>query len=537
MKSKKKIVIIVLVILALVIGTLVTLYFTTEFFKTPEDLFYKYLGKIAKSESDYNYQDMLKDLETANTKSYNANSTIGLELNTNNSTYTSRKTQQTYDQVNKFKVELQQKSLPNQNKLYYNIGIKYDNKDFTNVELVKNGDLYGVRSELLDDKYIVAQNNNLKELAKTLEIDSAAIPDKIEMMDIYKLLYISKDDQEKIVKTYQDVLKKSISSDKYKKVENVIQKVNGTDTNTTVYVLGMNEKDFLNVLIQLLQTLKQDELMQNLIIDKYNMLMNGTGASTGASIYTANTSKLYSTSLTQKSTKTNIKTELTKEDLVEGIENLIEKINDEIEDANETSVKEIVVYVANKETVRVELKSEEQVYMALDTYKAGDRNHLVLSAKQSKYSNDLDKILDVDYKTTKSGDTTNTEGIVTIYSSYNEKTEIKFDVTTKGKVGNGTNENSYKFTFGDDDTVITLTMDSKIEYTDNVQIEDLNDNNATIVNNMNKTELTEFFNKVATKFQKEFQQKVEKLGFMNSSMNNNSNRFYNNYSNSNLINY
>lgn len=549
MKSKKKVAIIIAIVAVIIIGALVAVYFLTDVFKTPEQLFYKYLGNIAKAESDYSYQDMLKDLETTQTKSYNANSTIGIELKDNGSGYSSRKTQSTYDEVNKVKVDLQQKSLPKDNKAYYNVGLKYDNKDITNVELLKTGDLYGVKSELLDDKYIALENNNLKEFFGKLGVDTTIIPDKIQPLDIYKLLYISKQDQDKIIKTYQDVIKKSISSDKYKKVENVIQKVNGIDTNTTVYALGINEKEFYNLLVQILQTLKQDELTQNLIIDKVNTIMEEPFINAGYSTYQLNAassvlSRSTSSAYRNKTNNSVKEFKLTKEDLIKGIDNAIEELNDEIEEANESSVAEIVLYVANGETVRLELKADEEVQMAIDNYKDGDVNHIEMSvmettyaSKYSRYSSansasNLNKIMEVEYKTTKNGDTKNTEGKFVIYDSNKEEATINFNISTKGKIGNGTNENSYKIGMTTEDISMTLNVESKIEFTDNIQIEDLNNNNSTILNQMDKTELTTFFNKLGTKFQQEIQKKSQELGLTANDLN--SSRSYNTYSNSSI---
>ena len=64
MKSKKKVIgILFIIVLIAAIAGFAYLYFFTDMFKTPEEMFYKYLEKISKNESDYSYQTMLEDLK------------------------------------------------------------------------------------------------------------------------------------------------------------------------------------------------------------------------------------------------------------------------------------------------------------------------------------------------------------------------------------------------------------------------------------------------------------------------------------------
>ena len=57
MKSKKKIVVIIVTIILLITGaTFAYLYFYTDMLKTPEELFYKYVGKVLPMKENQNYQ-------------------------------------------------------------------------------------------------------------------------------------------------------------------------------------------------------------------------------------------------------------------------------------------------------------------------------------------------------------------------------------------------------------------------------------------------------------------------------------------------
>ena len=519
MKSKKKIIAIIISLIVVIAGGIFAyLYFFTDMFKTPEELFYQYIGKAAQAESQYDYQDMLEELKNAQTKSYVGKSTVGLEINSKGTSYSTRSQQAVYDEVNKVKLNLEEKSAPSQNKFAYNIGIDYDNKNIAQLELVKNNDLYGVKSDFLDDKYIAVENNNLKALAEKFGLPSTYIPDKIEFLDIYELLYISKEDQDKIVNTYKDIIRSNISSDKFKKVENVVQKVNNEDKNTTVYALGITEKEFLNVIIKVLETAKQDDTTLNLIVDKVNTYLEGNLA-TQAYNYTS-----YSLSPTMSSLYGNSnKLELTKEDLVDGIEELIDDLNDEIRYADEKSVTEIAVYVADGKTVRIEFRADDEVQIAIDFYTVDDKEHIVLYSQETSYSSyssysknrKLTKQMEIEYKTAKNGDETKAEGSLIIYDDEEENGRISFETTLKGKVGEGKNESTYKITIDVEDISFGINVDAETEYTDSVNIEDLNETNATILNNMTQTEMQEFFTKVGTTFQQKLITKMEEFGLQN----------------------
>lgn len=509
MKLKKKnIAIIIALIIVIAGGIFAYLYFCTDMFKTPEDLFYEYIGKAAKTEEKYDYQDFLEELRKTQTKSFEGKATVGIELDSKKSS--DKNQQATYALVNGLKLNLETKSNPNEKKEEYNIGIEYNGADITEIGLVKDDEIYGVKSEFLDDKYVAVENNNLKDLMRKLGASTTGIPDKIEPLDMYELLYISKEDQDKIVNTYKDILKNSIPSENYKKVENVIQKVNGVDTNTTVYALSINEKEFYNIMLKVLETAKNDDLTLNLIVDKVNSYIDSMP------------------SLQTYQTYSNKTINLTKEDLTDAIEDLIEELNDELENADESSTAEIVVYVSDGKTVRIETKVDNEIASAIDFYTENDKEHIVLYARENNYSkyssysyrnttsSELSKVMEIEYKTSKNQDEENAEIALIIYDDEEEVSKITFEGTTKGKVGEGQNQNSYKFKVETDELSVGFTIDSEIEYTDSVEIEGLNSKNSTILNDMSRTELNKFFENVSKNAQKALQDKMEDFGLTNS---------------------
>lgn len=518
MKSKKKVVAIIFVLIILALGAAAAyIYFFTDLFRTPEDLFYKYVGKAASTESQYDYQDFLKELEASQTKSYKGKSNIGIELKTTENQ--SKDKQTAYNLINGIGLEVERKAKPSENKLAYDLNVKFSGTNIANLEVVKDKDIYGVKSDLLDSKYIAIENNNLKDLVRKFGGSTTNVPDKLEIIDIYKLLYISKEDQDKITNTYKDIIKNNIPSDKFTKTENVNKKVNGVDTNTTAYSVKLDGKDFLNITTKFFETIKDDDTILNLVIDKINTLIDLNPAIQGY----MNNKSLYLSKITEK---------LTKEQLKQYIEQLIKEFKGIENSSNNANASvELVVYAANLETVRMEFKTNDEVVMAFDFSNKDNKKHITmyalktqkLSYDYSRYalsnrtkSSELVKVMEIETKTTKNNDEMKSEGAIIAYNQDEEVFKLGFDISTKGKAGQGKNNQTCKLDFETEKISIGFTIDSEIEYTDNVEIEDLNSNNTNILNDMSKEDIEKLVNKISQDFQKNLQKKFTGFGITNS---------------------
>lgn len=481
MKSKKKVIgVLFIIVLIVALAGLAYLYFFTDMFKTPEEMFYKYLEKASKNESDYSYQDMLEKLKTNQTSSYKQNATAQIDIKAKGTDYTSRINQVTYDEISKLKLKIESQNVPNEEKASINIKAEHNDEEVTEISLVKNSEMYGIKSEFLNDKYIAVENKNLKSLIRKIGLETANIPDQLEFVDLYDLLYIDQKEQDRIVNTYKDIIKNNISTDKYQKVDNVIQKVNGQDLNTTVYALSINEKEFNSLIIKLLERLEQDEATLGLIVDKANKISN------------INIIKSY----------------YNEDDMELTIDSLKENIEDKIEElqvlyTDEKSMVEVVLYVSDNEIARIEFKRYNEIQFAADFYKKDDKNHIDFF-EGSSYS-ELEKTLEIEYKTEKDV----TDGSVKIIDGYKE-TKLDFNITKNEE----NNSKVYKFNIETEDLTVGLTIETETEYTEDIEIENLNDKNSIILNNMSKSELEELFAGIQTRFQRTLVNKMVGLGLI-----------------------
>lgn len=106
------------------------------------------------------------------------------------------------------------------------------------------------------------------------------------------------------------------------------------------------------------------------------------------------------------------------------------------------------------------------------------------------------KKLEIEYKSTKGFDKETIDVGFTIFKDDEKVAKISIDLTTKGKVGQGTTETSGKVSFEAEDVSFAIVIDSKVEYTDNVNVESINKSNANILNNMSEKEIERYFQDV-----------------------------------------
>lgn len=488
MKSKRKLIgIIIILILIIAVGVGAYLYFFTDMFKSPEEAFYKYLGKMARN--DLSYQEKLDQIKEMKSKNFKSNSTVGIELKTKGTDYLSRLNQVTYDEVSKLKLDVETKNVPSQNKTSSNISLKYNDETLTELKLVKGENIYGLQSEFLDEKYIAIENKNLKSLVRKFGQESVGIPDQIENIDFYDLLYISKADKDKIVNDYSDVIKNSISSDKFSKADNVNQKINGEVKNTKTISLKMTVKEFIDVIIKVLEKLEKDEKTLDILFDKLNKI----------DVATIGTNYIGASTLN------------TKEDLEKVIKQIIDKLNDTKEQIVDNKDVEIVLYIVDEEVSRVEFKYNNEVKNAIECYTADNKKHLDFyttrrdeknySYYMEETSRELRKVIGIEYSINKN----------------ESKTEFAIDIFDNVKVGfelekQNENKNSCRITIETKDIAIALNAETNINYEDDIQIEDLDNENSIVLNNMNKEEMEKLFNNIKDTFQEKIMDKLKGLG-------------------------
>ena len=503
MKKAKKIAIIFAIVLLIGACAFAAVYYLTDIFKTPQDAFYSYIEKAAKMDNATSYQEMLEELKAAKEKSYKSETSIGVEIDSKR--ISDKQAQQMQNMLKNVKLNVNSNVKPSENKSTSEISLNFGGFSAGDLKLVKDGEVFGIKSDLLDNKYIAVENNNLKDLFSKLGAKTTNIPNKFESIDLYDLLYVSKEDQFNLEKTYKNIFKDTIPAENYTKQENITQKVNGQDVNTTAYTLSLGKEDLINVIVKLLETAEEDDTLLNIITEKVNKLVDN------GMFDQMNASTSYSLPSTIKSRRTILANKISTDQLKQRIKELINDLKSENNYTSSSKV-EIILYVANNDIVKMELKANDEVLMAMDFYNSDDMRHIVFYAKEKSYptygsyvdyyrptkqSSKLVKLMEIEYKSAKNGDTKTEVVGFSLYDDEEKIGKILIDLNTKGKKWEGKSETTGKIAFETEAGTMSLIIDSKVEYTDDVSVESLDRSNSNVLNNMTEKEIKQYFEKIS----------------------------------------
>lgn len=278
-KKKDLIIVLIIMIIILSIGAIAgILYIKTDFLKTDKQLFYKYLLEENKMLDMVKFENMENNMksyigtgeikgfyEVNNSIDINENDKIAQEINEN---MKKLKKLQNITGIIETNVDRQNSNV------YHKIKIKQEEEDFIDLELVRNEEKYAVKSKQITDEYVGIENKDLKRFLKKWNIENdEIIPDEMDFEKTYKTLTkINSDEKEHIFETYKEVLFQSINSENYTKQKNKKISINNNIYNTDSYTLTLSKAESIDILLKILQTLKQDSITLNMICNKIKVI-------------------------------------------------------------------------------------------------------------------------------------------------------------------------------------------------------------------------------------------------------------------------
>lgn len=551
MKNKKLLIIPIVLIILLVLGAGISaiIYFQTDLFKSPKQLFFKYLGKSVDFDKEFDYDRFLSEYKEQSEKSYTSTGDIIASFNydksqndlshyknssTSNVTNSSENIMNNLkDSLDKTKIQYSAESIPTKQKYHINIKPIYNNTEITNLELLSSGDNYGIKINDLYDKYIYVENNNLKELASKLGLDSNIIPDKFQKRNMYELLYISPETRKQISKKYTNFLDKKLTKDMFIKQKNVPTSVNGENVTANSYTLTLNGEQTHDILISFLQELKEDDLSLDLLIQKLEQAGAKEPFESGYNAVSSFSSSLSSTS--NSSTKQKIT--LDKDFLKTIIQEMIDELNDDKDSFNANEKISFTVYSYKGNFVKFEItNSEDTDKMSIE--KTTNKNEKVITLNYNETT-----LLKANYTVSKN----KTSLVMNIYDDGNEifvinadyekdKTRLNFksenddlyleiNLETNGEIKKGNITTTGFMNINTGDTQLNLNINHNTTYTDDINIDDLSANNGELLNEMSNTKINSLITEISDNFQKVLEEKADILGIEipNNTINNNNN--------------
>ena len=240
----KKIILIIIILLLIILGGYAYAYLATDIFKTPEELFTKYLANNVEQLKDFN----LKPFDETIKKMVTDPAELNIDVNC--------KSDEPEVEV---KLDVNVKSDPVNKKESFTMEMKNNGNHFLAFDSIVTSDAFVIHVKELHDKYITVENRDLKKLAETFGLDEETIdqiPDKIPEGKV-----LSDEDIETLKNLKEKYCKRileQIDSSYYSVEKDVTVNVNGTDIKANKYALTMSEKEFLTIILNTLDELIAD---------------------------------------------------------------------------------------------------------------------------------------------------------------------------------------------------------------------------------------------------------------------------------------
>lgn len=512
--KKKKILLIVLPIILIIVGLAIgaTLYFTTDLFKSNEQLFSKYFMQNG---------EIFSIIENENAKAQS-------EFKTNNTyTLTGNLSTTVQDGSNAQEISAITSSRHDSQtgRTYSDITLKNGETDTLAVSYINSDDVYAIKCDDIMPNYIGIRNNELNKFMQNMGVtDATKIPSSINLEMLSDISDITDEQKQHIINTYSKVIQDSISKEKFTKLGKKEITVENNNYNANTYKVELDSSTLKQIAVNCLATLKDDNATLVVLSNKFTIL-----------------------GLEEEYT------DITK--LSEKINNILTKIQQD--NSNNVENITITVYESKGKTIRTEIElNEESAESILSSDNTIENNTQTVQENTTKntYMITIDKTTNgntsnakvvVSTNKTKNGAQSENKTIqtllsktktdsnvineVTIIPDINNMAETLKMTTTIGKENSNTISSSSDVTASiSSDGMNVLTIQSlynqTIEKADQVnEIMELKNSNTVIANNYSKEQLLPFLGQVVIKGGQVIPAKLAQLGIDLSNQNTNGN--------------
>lgn len=477
------------IIVIIIIITGILLYLNTDMFKSNKTLFFKYLGK--SSENIKEIEEIFESTEyEKNLQNNKYTDDINIKVNyTNNLQTTSEDNGNT---INNVKLLIKGEEDKNNKYSYKDFKLEKDKNIATNtenqsssensnesnnkeqnimeVEYIKNDNNYGIRFSDLFKQYLLVENNNLKDLFRKIgysEQELENVPDSIEINDItLSNIKFTEDEIKQLSEKYSEIINKKVSKEKFEKNSKQVITINEKNITTNAYILKLTNEELNNLYVDLLESLKQDEI----ILNKIESIQN----------------KINSININSSESKD------LKESFAEEIDLQIEKINKTNIGNQETK---IIVYENSGKTIRTAIQGKDYE-INFDYINTQDEKNIELIVKK-------DEIETYNIKLKKDKD-----GIKLDIYSNDETNPIKISLEQNKNESDKKCSNNINLKYENANSKLEVSAEQEINIVDNFENENtLNAQNSILLNGLEKEQLQAVLNQVS----EEVQQKINSI--------------------------
>lgn len=247
-KSTKILMILIIIVLIIILlGGITIAYFTTDIFRSEKNLFFKYITQIGDSEKGFIDNQLKEYFERRKNTPYNDEGKFYVDI-------TAEDEQEQFDNVNDFNITFSGQVDTANSKAEQNISLNYSDDVNFPINYKKLENIIGLQTKYIGSKFIAIETDNLKNLTNesglSLDIDTNSL-ENISQVEL------TEEEKEHIQNTCAGVFNNYLGKEKFSKVQ---------EADLRGYKLSLTGEELQNILVQLLETLKNDQT----IIDTIN---------------------------------------------------------------------------------------------------------------------------------------------------------------------------------------------------------------------------------------------------------------------------
>lgn len=435
-KNTKILLILIIIIVIIILAGVGILVFATDIFKSDKEMFFKYMADIGDSKKGFIDEELKQYFEKKNNTPYNDEGEFSVNISSDNE-------QKKFENVNNFNISFSGQVDTANSKAAQNISLNYSNdvKFPINYKQIENK--IGLQTKYVGSKFVAIETEKLNKFSEDLD-DVESYGEMVDKLQKMEKVELTEDEKSHIKDTYITVINQQLEKDKFSKVK---------ESDMSGYKLSLTGTDLQNVLVKLLETLKNDQTT----VDKLNEYLK----------IQKNSAKITASQ----------------------IDDAIKSIKDDTDFSDKNF--EIAVYQKNRDVCKLVIETTEGT-IAIEKKIEGNQQNIVVSYEMKE---------DKKSKISFSANFENLESLQNIKENYEliisspEVTESSTTTDVDSEVV------VYKYNFSND-----------VNFTDSATVEDFSSDNSLMLTDYDSDQVSSFLNAVVERISEVNEQQMGQLG-------------------------
>lgn len=433
-KNTKILLILIIIIVIIILAGVGILVFATDIFKSDKEMFFKYMADIGDPKKGFIDEELKQYFEKKNNTPYNDEGEFSVNISSDNE-------QKKFENVNNFNISFSGQVDTANSKAAQNISLNYSNdvKFPINYKQIENK--IGLQTKYVGSKFVAIETEKLNKFSEDLD-DVESYGEMVEKLQKMGKVELTEDEKSHIKDTYITVINQQLEKDKFSKVK---------ESDMSGYKLSLTGTDLQNVLVKLLETLKNDQTT----VDKLNEYLK----------IQKNSAKITASQ----------------------IDDAIKSIKDDTDFSDKNF--EIAVYQKNRDVCKLVIETTEGT-IAIEKKIEGNQQNIVVSYEMKE---------DKKSKISFSANFENLESLQNIKENY----ELIMSLPEVAESSTTTDVDS---------EVVVYKFSNDVNFTDSATVEDFSSDNSLMLTDYDSDQVSSFLNAVVERISEVNEQQMGQLG-------------------------